>query len=95
MCKNGTIDFLDHVTYTLLYVDKNMSELHKRTLVKTISWRVVATTTTMGLVYLFTGELSLSLGVGVLEVVSKMLLYYVHERMWNRVDWGEKPYDNI
>ncbi len=67
-----------------------MSESHKRSLAKTISWRIIATTTTMTLVFIFTGELTLSLGVGALEVVTKMFFYYIHERLWNKSLWGEK-----
>ncbi|MFC1631267.1 DUF2061 domain-containing protein [Candidatus Omnitrophota bacterium] len=65
-----------------------LKETNKRSVVKTISWRVCATVTTMSIVYLFTRELSLSLGVGVVEVLSKMLLYYVHERAWAKASWG-------
>lgn len=63
---------------------------HKRTVVKTISYRIIATLTTVTIVYLFTGELALSLGVGVIEVVSKMIFYYIHERVWAKISWGWK-----
>ena len=63
---------------------------HKRTMAKTISWRIIASLTTMTIVYLFTGEMILSLGVGAVEVVSKMILYYLHERAWGKLSWGWK-----
>ncbi|PIT86041.1 MAG: hypothetical protein COU33_05345 [Candidatus Magasanikbacteria bacterium CG10_big_fil_rev_8_21_14_0_10_43_6] len=44
----------------------------------------------MMLVFLFTKELTLSLQVGVLEVTSKMIFYYIHERVWDRMGWGKK-----
>ncbi|MCB9798356.1 DUF2061 domain-containing protein [Candidatus Nomurabacteria bacterium] len=61
-----------------------MSDSYKKSLVKTISWRVVATCTTMVLVWIFTGKLDLSLKVGILEVFLKMLFYYIHERLWSK-----------
>ena len=63
-------------------------EWPRRALAKAISWRAIATITTMALVYIATGEWTLSLGVGVLEVVVKMALYYLHERAWARSTWG-------
>ncbi len=64
-----------------------MEESKKRTLAKTITWRIFASLITMGLVFFFTGEWILSLGVGVTEVFIKMLGYYIHERTWNKVKW--------
>lgn len=61
-----------------------------RSVVKTIIWRVIATLTTTSLVYLFTGELALAAEVGALEVVLKLLFYYLHERGWEKVAWGKK-----
>ncbi len=63
-------------------------ESKKRSIAKTISWRICATFTTMTIVYIFTKEIGLSLGVGVLEVISKMILYYLHERGWGKATWG-------
>ena len=45
--------------------------------------------TTVAIVYFFTKELALSLGIGGIEVVSKMILYYFHERIWNLVTLGK------
>jgi uncharacterized membrane protein len=64
-------------------------ETHRRTVMKTVSWRIVATLTTMVIVYVFTGEFLLSLGIGGVEVVAKILFYYLHERTWNIVSWGK------
>jgi uncharacterized membrane protein len=66
-----------------------MREFHRRSLAKTISWRLVATTSTMAIVYLFTGKAVLSLGVGAVEATLKMLLYYGHERLWGWISWGK------
>jgi len=69
-------------------MQRDKHEKHSRTLFKTISWRVLATLTTMSIVYLFTGEMLLSVGVGAVEIVTKMILYYFHERIWNILTWG-------
>lgn len=55
---------------------------------KAVTWRAIATTTTMTLVYLFTGEIDLSLEIGLLDVIAKLALYILHERAWNRVTYG-------
>ena len=65
-----------------------MEDQRRRSIVKAVSWRVLATLTTMTIVFAFTGELALSLGVGVIEVMLKMVLYYGHERLWSRMAWG-------
>ncbi|MBU1975873.1 MAG: DUF2061 domain-containing protein [Nanoarchaeota archaeon] len=65
-----------------------MEEKHTRSIVKTISWRIIATATTIALVFMFTGSHELSLTVGALEVISKLIFYYAHERVWSKVNWG-------
>lgn len=67
-----------------------MTESNQRSVAKVFSWRVIATITTMILVFLFTGELKLTLGVGALDVILKLFFYYLHERTWNTVKWGRK-----
>lgn len=71
-----------------------MSEGRKRTIVKTISWRVMATIITILLVFFFTGRIDISLEIGALEVVLKLLFYYLHERGWNMISWGYQKKDN-
>lgn len=66
-----------------------MAESKKRSITKTISWRVLATLTTMMLVFIFTGDLSLMVGVGFFEVILKMIIYYFHERTWDKILWGK------
>ena len=65
-------------------------DTHKRTILKTITWRLVATLTTMVLVFIFTGSFIISIGIGALEVVTKIILYYLHERLWNLASFGQQ-----
>ena len=55
---------------------------YKRHLLKTISWRVIGTIDTMILSGLITGSWEMGLTIGGVEVVTKMILYYLHERAW-------------
>ena len=59
-----------------------------RSFIKMLSWRVVATFTTMILVYIFVGKVKIAAAVGALEVVTKMILYYLHERVWDKTNIG-------
>ncbi len=60
-----------------------------RSFAKSITWRILASITTFVLVYIFTGEITLALGVGLTEVVLKFILFFTHERVWDRVTWGK------
>jgi len=56
-----------------------------RSMAKTISWRVIATITTTTIAYIVTGNLTMAAEIGFIEVISKMIFYYFHERVWNRI----------
>ena len=65
-------------------------ETKVRSVFKAFSWRFLATFTTAVIVYLFFGRLDLAAAVGVVESASKIVLYFLHERIWNRISWGRK-----
>lgn len=65
-------------------------ETNTRSIAKGFSWRFFATSVTVIIVYLFFGRLDLAIAAGVIETISKVLLYYVHERIWQRILWGKK-----
>ena len=65
-------------------------ETNLRSIAKGASWRVVATGTTVIIVYLFFGRMDLALATGVLESVLKIALYWGHEKIWQRIQWGKK-----
>lgn len=65
-------------------------ETNIRSIAKGFSWRVFATTTTVIIVYVFFGRLDLAIAAGVIETISKVALYYVHEKFWQRIRWGKK-----
>lgn len=65
-------------------------ETNTRSIIKGFSWRFFATGTTVIIVYAFFGRLDLAIAAGIAETVSKVFLYYVHEKIWQRVRWGRK-----
>lgn len=60
----------------------------KRHLAKTITWRIVGTIDTMVLAALVTGNPFTGLKIGGLEVMTKMILYFFHERVWFKINFG-------
>ena len=69
---------------------KSGNSSRKRHLAKTISWRMVGTVDTMLLAWIITGNPLTGLKIGLAEVITKMLLYYLHERAWYKIDFGIK-----
>ena len=63
-------------------------ESHIRSLLKGLTWRVLATCTTMTIAWLTTGDVSLALKIGSIEFFAKFLIYYLHERAWLLVPSG-------
>ena len=59
-----------------------------RSVVKSISWRVIGTIDTVVISYFVTGEVTLALSIGSIELFTKMALYFFHERLWNAMRWG-------
>ncbi|PHR56027.1 MAG: hypothetical protein COA44_09165 [Arcobacter sp.] len=65
-----------------------MHEKAYRSVVKSISWRVIGTLDTIIISYLITGSLVMAASIGSIELVTKMILYYAHERAWNVISLG-------
>ena len=62
----------------------------RRHLLKTITWRVVGTLDTMLLGWLISGDFKIGLTIGGFEVFTKMILYFLHERLWYKYNFGLK-----
>jgi len=65
-----------------------------RHIAKTVTWRIIGTVDTMVLAWLVTGDPMMGLKIGGIEVFTKMLLYYLHERAWYRISFGKKDEEN-
>ncbi|MBL3520157.1 DUF2061 domain-containing protein [Aliarcobacter lanthieri] len=66
-----------------------MHEKPYRSVAKAISWRTVGTLDTIIVSYFITGNLIMAASIGTIEVVTKMILYYFHERAWNKLSFGK------
>ena len=66
-----------------------MKEGHTRSIIKAMSWRFSGAFFTVLIVFIFTKKITLSLGVGCVELLVKGVLYYLHERVWNKISWGK------
>ncbi len=71
------------------YQDDKTSEKPVRSIAKAISWRVVGTLDTLIVSYILTGEIALATSIASVDFVTKMILYFFHERIWNRIKWGK------
>jgi len=63
-------------------------ESRRRHIIKTVSWRVIGTLDTIVLSWFITGNPVTGLKIGFAEIITKMVLYYLHERVWYRVNYG-------
>jgi len=61
---------------------------HSRSIAKAVSYRILGSATTGLIVYVVTGKASLSLGVGAADIVLKIGVYFIHERIWDRISFG-------
>jgi uncharacterized membrane protein len=68
---------------------KKMTVDGKRSLAKAATWRVTASADTFVISYLVTGEALLAGTIAGVEVFTKLFIYYLHERIWNKVTWGK------
>ena len=66
-----------------------MNEKPYRSIVKTVSWRAVGTLDTIVISYLVTGNLKMAASIGSIELITKMVLFYFHERAWNKIKFGK------
>lgn len=73
----------DHANSTIPH------ELPIRSFAKAVSWRITGSIDTILLAWFFVGELSVALAIGTTEIITKMILYYFHERIWSRSTFGK------
>jgi len=71
------------------YASDKSSEKPIRSIAKAVSWRILGTIDTILIAWLITGQVTMALSIGSIEVVTKMVLYFFHERLWNIIKWGK------
>jgi uncharacterized membrane protein len=60
-----------------------------RSLAKAISWRVTGTIDTFLISWIITGQVLLASGIALTEIMTKVVLFWIHERVWNKIKWGK------
>jgi uncharacterized membrane protein len=72
------------------FVTKQGKDSNFKSFIKSISWRIVGTLDTMVISFFVTGQLVMAISIGSIEVVTKIVLYYLHERAWESATKIEK-----
>lgn len=67
---------------------EHMKETRKRSIVKSIVWRFICIVVSIAISYLLTAKWDIAVAIGSIYNVVTMVLYYFHERFWNRIAWG-------
>lgn len=70
-----------------------MTDHHWRSVAKAVSWRVTGTVDTIVISWIVTGHFKVAISIGFIEVFTKMFLYYIHERIWNKIRAGRLSVD--
>ena len=65
------------------------ADLKKGTIAKTLTWRLTASLTTFIIAWILTGDLLIGVSIGSIEAITKIFLYYFHERIWNNISWAK------
>ena len=63
------------------------ADTQKRTVVKTMTWRITASLTTFIIAWILTGDVLIGASIGSIEAIAKIFLYYFHERIWTNISW--------
>ena len=64
-----------------------MNDSALRSLAKAISWRVTGTIDTFLISWVITGQVLLASGIALTEIMTKIFLFWLHERVWNKIQW--------
>jgi uncharacterized membrane protein len=65
-----------------------LSDTAGRSLVKTVSWRLTGSGATFLISYLIAGDFAVAGTIAVIQLVLNTVLYFLHERVWNKIGWG-------
>jgi len=68
----------------------DLNDTAARSVVKTVTWRITGSTATFLIAYVLTGNFAVAGVIGVTQMISNTVLYYIRERVWNQIVWGAK-----
>ncbi len=71
------------------------SEKFFRSIIKAITWRIIGTLSLLLVTYLFTKKIDITIIIGISDIIANLILYIIHERVWERVSWGRSFFDNL
>ena len=71
------------------FEDDKVSEKPLRSIIKAMTWRLIGTIDTLVVSYYITGKVSLAASIASVDFVTKLVLYFFHERIWNKIKWGK------
>lgn len=66
-----------------------MTESNLRSIAKTVTWRITGSLATFLISFGITGNLTISGTIAIIQVTANTVLYYLHERVWNKIRWGK------
>ncbi|QTD36889.1 DUF2061 domain-containing protein [Polaribacter batillariae] len=71
------------------FEEDKTSEKPLRSIAKALSWRVIGTLDTLVVSYFLTGKIVLAASIASVDFLTKLVLYFFHERIWNKIKWGK------
>jgi uncharacterized membrane protein len=69
-----------------------MNDSNKRSLIKTVTWRIVGSGATLLIAWFMTDNITAASSIAAVQLVLNTILYYVHERTWNLIKWGRNGF---
>ena len=81
--------FFSKKTQGIVFEEDKTSEKPMRSVAKAISWRLIGTLDTLIVCYVVTGAIGLATSIAAVDFLTKLLLYFFHERIWNHIKWGK------
>jgi uncharacterized membrane protein len=81
--------FFSRKTLLRGFEEDKTSEKPLRSVAKALSWRFIGTLDTLIVSYVISGEIGLATSIAFVDFLTKLLLYFFHERFWNHIKWGK------
>ena len=81
--------FFSRKTQSRGFEEDKTSEKPLRSVAKAFSWRFIGTLDTLIVSYFITGAIGLATSIATIDFLTKLLLYFFHERIWNHIKWGK------
>lgn len=71
------------------FEEDKVSERPVRSVIKALSWRILGTIDTLVVSYILSGKIVLAASIASVDFLTKLVLYFFHERIWNKIKWGK------